>query len=805
MTLSIGKLSTALKLTTALVVVTAAPVTAYAAECFDRQLASPKAGNATAVIGPEVGRRAMQAVDFARPRAGEDIFTGDRVRTGSASHLQLKLCDWSTYSFPPESESRISEFYDPDGAMRRRLVNYVRGGFRLASGRNTQPGSTEVQIQESGVTMGVRGTNVILVELDGYVYALLEGPALDNTGYTPQGRVEFWTGENRNAIEARLIRPGWVVRIGPDGVSEPFRADSELLARIYEAFLPAVPDDIDDYVEYDGDPQRSSGQGDQEGSGGIDVAKNENEQEDETTENYPEQPSLAGITPEDLFDRAFPINVGDILPLDALESYAASQTDPSGHILALVSAQLFADDGSGATLVDEGVVLIQINFDIENRTIAPEALASFLKFDFSVADPNGLGADDQDFITGPFLQAAYVQALLASANIAFASGLDGIAVFPTQAYTVTIRQGVGDTVTIDVGVDFTTPDPDYGSFTLITEALGLNLIPGNGPLAFFAFELADVYTINDLTNFSTSGTARIYGFTPHLIQTLGAPGAVSGLAYAQIEVNFNTQTIGGPGSFIVYTAAPGGQQANAYVPLNQPVPFNAGLFNMAFYPLGAQTNSGSAVAGQTLIAGTPDAQVIADIAAILRADTGAHLYSEVLAEIEFFGANFALTSIPELDALGALLGTGAFMFDGSLSNINWAQLENPVDGDFFGFMNGQIDISFGDRTIGGGESFVSVDVFNFLTSSSFQFVEFMNATSFDAALGGQGLFAFSGDDFSGNNIQSLIFMIRSDFLGNPAQTADMYVNFTDGNGNLGLGELKEMVFTPGAACYSLCP
>ena len=37
-------------------------------------------------------------------------------------------------------------------------MNYARGGFRYSSGRDTEPGSTEVEIQESGVTMGVRGT-----------------------------------------------------------------------------------------------------------------------------------------------------------------------------------------------------------------------------------------------------------------------------------------------------------------------------------------------------------------------------------------------------------------------------------------------------------------------------------------------------------------------------------------------------------------------------------------------------------------------------------------------------------------------
>ncbi|MEQ8936943.1 MAG: hypothetical protein RIE56_14225, partial [Amphiplicatus sp.] len=128
------KRAAALKLTSAIIALATLPVTASAAECFDEEGSNPKAGNATAVVGPDVGL--MQGgSDYVRPSAGDDVFSEDYVRTGEASHMQLKLCDWSTYTFPPESEAQINEFYDNEGARRRRVVNYVRGGFRYASGR----------------------------------------------------------------------------------------------------------------------------------------------------------------------------------------------------------------------------------------------------------------------------------------------------------------------------------------------------------------------------------------------------------------------------------------------------------------------------------------------------------------------------------------------------------------------------------------------------------------------------------------------------------------------------------------------
>lgn len=194
------------------------PVTADAARCFGKDSTALKAGNTTAVRGPEVGVKKADGLDFTRPNAGDDVFGGDRVKTGNASMLQVKLCDWSTYTFSPDSESNINEFYSADGAERRRVVNYVRGGLRMLSGKDSQPGATEVEFEEAGVTMGVRGTGVVIVQLDGSIYVLLEGPGLDNSGLARPGLVNF-TDDEKNEIVAKLSRPGFAVKIGPDGVS----------------------------------------------------------------------------------------------------------------------------------------------------------------------------------------------------------------------------------------------------------------------------------------------------------------------------------------------------------------------------------------------------------------------------------------------------------------------------------------------------------------------------------------------------------------------------------------------------------
>ena len=800
------KFSSALKLGSAFLALSSAP--ALAAECFDRDSATVKAGNATAVVGPDVGLLQEASASFARPRAGDDVFTGDRVRTGGASHLQLKLCDWSTYSFPPESESRISEFYDAEGAMNRRVVNFVRGGFRLSSGRDTRPGGTEVELQESGVTMGVRGTNVILVELDGFIYALLEGPALDNTGLSPQGRIEFWTGENREAIEARLTRPGWAVRIGPDGVSEPFRADPDLLQRIYQAFVPGLPEDEGDDGPYEDDPRDGSGEGAQDGLAGLGEGQKQAKDEDDDTEKLPLQPSEGGIPFEERFEEAFPIQVGDILPIEDLQAFAAAQANPDGRIFVLAPAQLFFDGGQGPQLIDDGVALIQIEFDFATQTIAPEAAMSFVQFDFSVVNAAAGLLDDPDNI-GDF---AYIDQTLASLGIPFASGEGGLAVYNAALFGLTIRAGANDTITVDVASNLSRPDPQsQGTLNTVVTANDLLVEPGRGELAAFSRDLNQVFTFAEFENFQTSGTAQLYGVDYDLFPTADITTVSLGVAYAQMVIDFDNRTVGGPGSFLAVTESSvgaAGEFGTAYLDLSTPTPFSAGLFGRAIYPLNLLAGNDPALVGGQALFGVDesnDSQFFTDIVSVLALSNGANVYSDVSVTQNFFGfpSDFPLTTIAELDGLVGQGLTGAYFYENA--NGGSGQLIDQSGGFFSGVVFAAIDVSFANRTIGGGDSHIGASLFNFQTSASFDFVEFMATVPFSRALGGSGLFALDDADLDGDFVQSALFMIRNNAeITQAGATAELFVRFTDGAGGEGSGDIFDMIRQEGAAVCTRC-
>lgn len=780
----------ALKVAAAATAMFLTPLAAHAAECFDRDTDDPKAGNATAVVGPSIDVERLNREAVFRPESGDDMFTGDTVRTGDASHMQLKLCDWSTYTFSPNSESAISEFFDARGAGRRRVVNFFRGGFRMSSGRDTEPDSTEVEIQETGVTMGVRGTNVILVELDGFVYALLEGPVRDNSGLTPKGRVDFWTDQNRDAIEATLKRPGFAVRISPDGtISEPFRADDDLLRRIYEAFVPVVPEDDGSTLEYAGNALNDSGQGAQEGNTEKADTENRNSEQDDQTEQKPQQPF------EDEENQPGPmlpmVPVGDILPLEVLEDFAGRQATGSGNIFALAPAVMMIDDGATITEQD-GVVIFQINIDWQNRTVAPEALASFVKFDFSVTDHTDLSQDAGAFTQPPgeFFN-AYLQALGNSAGVAFADGSNGLAQYSTPTYMLTIRQGANDTVTADISLDYTDTDGQGIIYTVTSALDDLILTEGDGELAFFDQDapLSKVYTTAELDGIATSGVSFMKGALPNVLSTLNSLTKLQGWSTAQLEINFNNRTVGGGTSFIAIAAAAdpaiGGQNTAQFVSLDQAVSFDSGLFGLSFFTLSSLSSDPAVQNGQVLVGDFEGFS--ADVTAILDDGSGNHLYSELIILQDFNG--FAISTISELEGLASTLGSGTFHYDGT--GGGFVQFERADNALFFGNMFASIDINFANRTVGGGNSFVTVDIDDTFAPFSLNFTEMLNTVSFDNAVRDMGVFGFGADDFSGNNIDNALFLIRNTGSGLGA-SSELYINFNDGAGGFGSGFIENM-------------
>lgn len=162
-----------------------------------------------------------------RPLAvGNPVFQNHIITTGANSVAQLLFTDQTTLSIGQRSQVTLDRYvYDPSRASGGgATVSMARGAMRFVSG-SQDPRNYEVRTPVA--TIGVRGTIVDLLMMDGRMFGILD-----------EGRVIF-TLANGETIE--LNRPGMAVEFFSDGTaSAPFtwrgRYESSFSAATFPLF-----------------------------------------------------------------------------------------------------------------------------------------------------------------------------------------------------------------------------------------------------------------------------------------------------------------------------------------------------------------------------------------------------------------------------------------------------------------------------------------------------------------------------------------------------------------------------------------
>jgi ferric-dicitrate binding protein FerR (iron transport regulator) len=156
---------------------------------------------------------------------GNPVFQNEAVRTGADSVAQLLFSDQTSLSLGPRSEVRLDRYvYDPNRSAGDVAVSFTTGALRFVTGsQNPQ----NYQVRTPVATIGVRGTVVDLLMLDGRMYGLLD-----------EGRAIFTLP---NGDEVELTHPGMAFEFFSDGsASAPFmwrgRYESSLGAATFPLF-----------------------------------------------------------------------------------------------------------------------------------------------------------------------------------------------------------------------------------------------------------------------------------------------------------------------------------------------------------------------------------------------------------------------------------------------------------------------------------------------------------------------------------------------------------------------------------------
>lgn len=132
--------------------------------------AGPDVGNVSKSLqGSEIIGEAVLPAAPQTPFAMEDILSTDD--TGAIAAI---LADGTTLTVGPNAEFIIDSYvYDPDESAGELTVRLSKGALRMVSGRINKQDNHDTRIETPVASMGIRGTDVWMGEVDGDFGVLL--------------------------------------------------------------------------------------------------------------------------------------------------------------------------------------------------------------------------------------------------------------------------------------------------------------------------------------------------------------------------------------------------------------------------------------------------------------------------------------------------------------------------------------------------------------------------------------------------------------------------------------------------------
>lgn len=139
---------------------------------------------------------------------GSNIVYKERVTTSGSGSVQVLFVDKTTLNIGPNSNLLIDEFvYDPGTRSGSMAVSLSKGAVRIVGGNATHTGGATVKTPVA--TIGIRGGVAGIVHENGQTRAVLQFGTLTVTTLAGETIV--------------VRRPGFMVVVGPQGVSGPTR------------------------------------------------------------------------------------------------------------------------------------------------------------------------------------------------------------------------------------------------------------------------------------------------------------------------------------------------------------------------------------------------------------------------------------------------------------------------------------------------------------------------------------------------------------------------------------------------------
>jgi hypothetical protein len=121
--------------------------------------ATPSIGRVSRITGEQLGYAEAPGVPARKLTAGDPVFAGERIRTGTGTILQIEFTDSARFTLGPNAAFEVERYSHVSGeeAFHSRII---KGAFRFVTGLIARKERRNMQVSVLVATIGIRGTHV---------------------------------------------------------------------------------------------------------------------------------------------------------------------------------------------------------------------------------------------------------------------------------------------------------------------------------------------------------------------------------------------------------------------------------------------------------------------------------------------------------------------------------------------------------------------------------------------------------------------------------------------------------------------
>jgi len=150
--------------------------------------AAAQAGRVISAVGDVVAERQGKSVTLA---VGESVDSGDLLKVGKDSSLQVRFTDESVMALRANSQVRIDDYrFEKSADSDRSIFSLLKGGLRTITGLIGKANQKNYAVQTPTATIGIRGTHFVLVSCNADCFDAAGNRGPDGTfGGVTDGRI----------------------------------------------------------------------------------------------------------------------------------------------------------------------------------------------------------------------------------------------------------------------------------------------------------------------------------------------------------------------------------------------------------------------------------------------------------------------------------------------------------------------------------------------------------------------------------------------------------------------------------------